>query len=304
MIGFEALLARMFDPGQPPDNLDYLSDLGGKALELFRQNWPKAAVERRRQIIHRLVQLHASEALVNFDEIFLFALGDDDEVVRIQAIRGLDESDDRRLVLRLLYLLQNDSSGLVRSAVVSALGRLALVAELGKLDRDSSSAIYAALQEVLRGRYESLEMKCQALEAIAVFSFPEVRNSIERAYHSSNLQVRASSLRAMGRNCNPLWIPSLIAEMTSSRPLLRGEAALACGEIASDEAVPHLLTLASDPEDNVNEAAVRALGEIGGSKAQEVLRKLLGSVDGQIGQAVKASLAKVSFLEEPLSFEF
>ncbi|MFH1087310.1 MAG: HEAT repeat domain-containing protein [Chloroflexota bacterium] len=300
---FPDQLARLLDSSQPLASLRFLSDITGEGLALLRRKWPAVDAGRRRQIIGQLVKLHRTDALMNLDEVFLMALDDTDEVVRSQAIQGLDDMEERRLSDRLLGLLENDPSNLVRSAAVSTLGKVAVLAELRKLDAARSSAIYAALQEVWQDRRESLDMRCLAIEAIGVFSAPETAEFIKEAYDSGGARVKASSVRAMGRNCDPAWVPLLVAEMKSSATELRYEAALASGEVASEEAVPQLTSLVDDHELHVQRAAIWALGEIGNSRARAVLRKLVSSRDEQIRQTAEAALAQASFWEDPLTSE-
>ena len=49
---------------------------------------------------------------------------------------------------------------------------------------------------------------------------------IRDAYYSSELDFQASALYAMGRNCNPSWLPLLLKELHSPNPQLRFEAVL------------------------------------------------------------------------------
>ena len=55
---------------------------------------------------------------------------------------------------------------------------------------------------------------------------------------------------------------------------MRFEAAGACGAIASEAAAQHLLPLLEDEDHEVQEAAIAALGEIGGEVAKEALMEL------------------------------
>jgi HEAT repeat protein len=280
-----------------------LSNLNDEGLGFLEQAWTRADTERRRKVIASLVHLSETDLTLDFSRACIFCLADSDEDIRLQAISGLEAEENPIFVVSLLRALK-DVSVKVRAAAAMALGAFALQGELGGLPPSHADKIYTALLEVLDNKDEQIEVHRRALEAISPFSLPRVKKLIEKAYHSGNMNLKASAIYAMGRNCDPVWLTPLTAELSSAETEMRYEAASACGELGAKEAVPHLVKLTSDSDTQVKEAAMKALGEIGGEESKQALRKLSKSTNTQTSEAAKAALKELLFCEDPLSPEF
>ncbi len=92
----------------PNSRLTELSDLILEELEFFKHSWPAIEPQRRRQIMHRLVELAEDNLELNFNNIFQYCLKDQDDAVRSKAIEGLWESEEPTLINPLIDLLQRD----------------------------------------------------------------------------------------------------------------------------------------------------------------------------------------------------
>jgi HEAT repeat protein len=239
---------------------------------------------------------------LNFDAIFLVCLSDADPEVRAIAIRGLWEYEQRDLIEPLIGLLQSDDSALVREEAALALGRFVLQCEFGSLPDRYFRQVEQALRRTIDDDGQELEVRGRALESIGACSLPWVREAIDRAYRSNNQRLRVSGIHAMGRNCDPSWWPILFEELKSDDPEMRYEAALACGLLAEEAAVPHLAPLLEDEDIEVREVTIAALGEIGGRQARAVLLRYLEDPSRGMREAVEEALSLVDFVEDPLSF--
>lgn len=306
LIPYKQRIAEIFNSNKPLINskLVYLSDLSGEELGFLEQTWAKTDVERRRQVISQLVLLSEVDFKLDFSSIFVFCLRDPDEAVRTQAIAGLEAEENHLLIAPLVRLLREDSSAKVRAAAATVLGRFAMLSELGELPTDYAAKVYTALLEVLESKAKSVEVKRRALEAIAPLNLPRVKEFIEEAYHNTDVKLKASAIYAMGRNCDPLWLTTLLTELSCDEAEIRYEAANACGELGADEAVPYLIRLIEDEDAQVQEAAIKALGEIGGKEAKQALHKLRENPKPRIRQAAKSALKEIDFCEDPLSLKF
>lgn len=301
----EQYISEILDSNRPlvDSKLAYLSDLTGEGLEFLKQAWVQADAERRRQIMPHLIHLGEADLRLDFSGTFVVCLSDPDEAIRRQAIVGLEAEENHRFVGPLVQALKQDTSAKVRAAAAIALGKLALLGELGKLSAYSTDEVYAALLEVLDNEAEPVEVKRRALEAIAPLNLPRVKELIEEVYHSDDVQLRASAVYAMGRNCDTAWLTALLAEVTSPEAEIRYEAANACGELGADEAVPHLIMRTKDEDDQVQEAAVRALGKIGSEEAKQTLNTLTRSARPGMRHAAESALKELHLWEDPLSSE-
>ena len=299
-------LAEIGDASKPVASrkLCDLSVLSPEELRLFREAWPKMSIARRRQIMDKLVELAEENCRLDFDDIFRACLNDSDEMVRVKAIEGLWECEERSLIELLITLLCEDNKESVRAAAAMALGRFAMLAELGELRPEDGEKVQKALLSAIGNQEEQLEVRRRAIEAISPLSLSKVKDIIRQAYESEDARMRASALFAMGRNCDPVWLPTLIKEFANSDAEMRFAAASAYGELGSEEAVPDLIRLISDIDSQVQLSAIAALGHIGSSEAEEVLAKCLEHPDEHIRDAAREALEEVEHIEEPFSFKF
>jgi HEAT repeat protein len=298
-FSFEEQMRPVFDPSQElvDSQLVELSNLTSEELDCFRQAWANVELGRRRQIIAHLVDLGEENLRLDFTNVFLACLADRDEDVRLQAVLGLEGEEDSSVISPLLGLLKDDPSDETRAAAATILSQFALQAELGKLPPDRAREVYSILLAVVEDRTESLEVKRRALEAISFFGIPRVKELIEEAYHSGDIDLMASAIYAMGRNCDPAWLPILVEEMDNAEAEIRYEVAEAWGELGLEEAVPHLLDLAHDVDSQVRQAACRSLEKIDEPKARHALRQLLSSAHDDVRETAASTLADMDFLE-------
>ncbi len=299
----EQYLAELRDLGKPMviSKLANLSDLSPEEEDVLSREWPGIDVARRRQTVGRLVELAEDNFELDFDDVFRSCLTDADGEVRVKAIEGLWACEERSLIDPLVSLLLEDAEDSVRAAAADGLGRFAMLAELGKLSESDAEKVEEALRTAFNKGNEQLNVRRRVLEAISPLSKPQVEEMIRLAYRSDTLEFQVSAVYAMGRNCNPGWLPVLLKELRSPDPQLRFEAVRACTELEAEEAVPHLIELTRDGDAEVQISAIEALGQIGGSEAREGLQRCLDSSEEPIRQASQEALEEMGFWEDPSS---
>jgi len=300
----EKYLAELCDESKPlvSPKLANLSALSPEEQRLFLEAWAKMGFKRRRQIASRLVELAEENFKLNFDDTFLACLQDRDEIVRVKSIEGLWECENRFLIDPLITMLREDSKESVRAAAAIALGKFAMLAELGKLRPDEGAKVERALLDVIDDQEEQLEVRRRAIEAIAPLSLPKVTEIIQQAYQSDDPRIRVSAIYAMGRNNDPAWLPMLVKELSSPDAEIRFEAAGACGELGEESAMPHLARLIHDLDSQVQLSAIAALGQIGGSEAEAALQECLNHPNEHIRQAAGEALEELGLGKDPFSF--
>jgi len=298
-------IVEIFDSSMPiaSSKLVYLSDLSSEELKFMGEIWADTDAARRQQVISQLVHLSEVDFRLDFSGVFVLCLSDPDEAIRIQAVTGLDGEENYLLITPLLRALKEDNSAEVRAAAAVAVGKFALLGELGKIPAHSNDKVYTALLEVLENKVEAFEVRRRALEAVSPFNLPRVKELIEQAYHTDDVKLKASAIYAMGRNCDSAWLTTLMTELNSNEVEMRYEAANACGELGAEEAVPHLLKLIEDEDRQVQEAAIDALGQIGGEQAKQALNKLAKNPQPRIRKAAKSALEEIHFCGDPLFFQ-
>lgn len=300
-LPLEDYLEELQDTGEPlvTSKLAILSDLSPEEAEAFDRGWLDIDVERRRQIVSRLADLLEDNFELDFDAVLRACLADPDGMVRARAAEGLGASDDRHLIEPLTDLLREDEDQAVRAAAAGVLGKFALLAELGELPGDDAARVEEALLAAFDREGEDVDVRCRVLEAISPLGKPEVEEMIRRAYRSDILEFQVSAVYAMGRNCNPGWLPVLLKELRSPSAELRYEAIRACAELEAEEAIHHLVELARDNDAEVQMAAIEALGEIGGEEAKEVLEEHIESESESVREAARDALDEIGFWEDP-----
>lgn len=283
-------------------SLILFSGLSGEEAELLKEAWLSIPLSRRCQVMQRLGEMAEEDVELDFGAAFRVCLSDPDEGIRVGAVDGLWECTERSLIAPLITLVQNDASERVRAAAATGLGRYAMLAAMGKLGERDASRVWTCLLQVVEAEKEPLEVRRRAVESIGAFSFPQVPVILEKAYRSPELNMKCSALYAMGRNCDPRWLPILLNELSSQYSELRYEAANACGEIGEQEVVPHLIPLLEDQDFQIQLAAVSALGAIGGPQALRLLSRCLKDSDERIQEAAQEAMEGMDVEEDPLGF--
>jgi HEAT repeat protein len=292
-MAIQGYLQELADTGRPVkvSKLTNLNELSPDERREFERAWPEFDAERRLQILSRLSDLSDDNPELNFDAIYLSSVHDADPRVRIAALEGLWEYQDRSFIPVLIGAMQADEDSRVRAAAAIGLGRFVVMGEFGELRASDRAALEDALTEAINDLAESEDVRGRALEALGAHSEPWVRDLIADAFSSGSHRLEVSALHAMGRSCDVDWLPEVIQQMQNDDPEFRYEAATAAGMIADESAVPHLAFLVHDEDGEVQETAVEALAEIGGPEARAVLVRLLSSGDEWLQEAAREALA-------------
>jgi HEAT repeat protein len=284
----------------PFSRLYPLSDLDREQVAEFRLAWEALSEETRRRLIHALAEFAEANFEVNFDAIFRIALEDADNEVRATAIDGLWENEELDLIGPYLAMLRNDPSPRVRAAAASGLGRYVLAGELEKLVQPIQARIMSELLTVGLLAGESIEVRRRAVESASYACTPEVHDMLEMAYYDDDEKMRISAVVGMGRSCDQQWKSIILEELESESPAMRYEAAWASGELMLPQAVPILARLIHDPDRQVSNATIWALGQIGGQQAKQILINAYDDADEDTEVALDEAMAELALTEGEL----
>ncbi len=278
-----------------------LSDIGRETEASFMAAWRGIDLRRRREILRAMVELAEENMEFDFRDVFSACLGDADAEVRRVAVEGLWEDDRPRTLRHLLTMLGGDPDDGVRAAVALALGPFAYQAALDELRGDDAVRLRASLLDTARDLDLDVDVRRRALESAGYFSGSDIDEAIAQAYASGNDQLKASSLAAIGHSLDTRWLPVLQAELRSSVPALRYEAARASGELGEEAAslVPLLLPLVEGDDAEISTTAIWALGQIGGDAARRILRRLSRGDDPVRQLAAEEALSELQFDADP-----
>jgi HEAT repeat protein len=274
-----------------------LSALTRDGLSALAEVWPAIPPERRRHLVENLVELAEANVRVDFRRIFRLALDDPDSAVRAQAIDGLWEDEKQDLIDHFCHMLENDLSTDVRASAAQALGKYVLQAELDELDEARGEHVRVVLRDVFYDESETIEVRRRALESLAYYDDPDMREPIRLAYEHPAHKMQVSAIFAMGRSLAPFWSNIILMELANPSPEIRYEAARASGELRLEEAVSDLVDLTEDPDREIQEVAIWALGQIGGDHARRVLDYFIQSSDAGLTEAAEDAMAELLLME-------
>ncbi len=276
--------------------LDAFSDLNKSHLERFGAAWDSLAPERRRELLAALVEFAEDHVDASFAAIYRWLMDDGDPWIRAQAIEGLWEEEDVRLIGPLIRRLENDIDLDVQAAAALALGRFLLLGEFDQIDAGAARRVQDAL---LAGYYapdQDAWVRRRILEALANSSHDELPDMILEAYEEDDDILRVGAIFAMGRSADPRWNRYVLDELGSSDNAILFEATRASGELEIEEALPDLLRLLGDSDVEIRDAAVWALGRIGGPEARRALKACCASDDEDLREAAEDALAELDFM--------
>lgn len=287
------------EPKLSSSKLYTLSRMNQANLNTFNEVWPTIPVQRRRTIIHELMETAEVNFEVDFDPVFLTALTDEDAEVRTTAIKSLWDHEQVSLIRPLIHLLKTDEASTVREAAATGLGKFVYLKELEEIDWNEGNLAEEALLEVIHQSGEDTDVQRRAVEAIAFSSRPGIAEIIEAAYYSDDEKFQVSAVFAMGRSADKRWLPLVIEELDNNSTEIRFEAARSCGELEAKGAVEKLITIIDDdPDLEVQEMAIWALGRIGGDLAREALEACLDSDIEALAVAAEESLDELNIFAD------
>ncbi len=298
----ERLLQELETARQAPATADLrlLSGLMDTELTRLTQVWPALPVNERRALLQTTGEMAEADFALDFSALFRLALHDSDAECRAAALEGLWEDEDPRLIAELMQLLRTDPAENVRAAAAQCLAHFVLLGELQKLRPRPFELACTALLQAHRDPAETLEVKRRSLEAVAYAGLPEVPALIQAAYRAAEELLRISAVFAMGRTADAQWSKYTIHELHNPNPAMRYEAARACGELGIREAVDELIELTDDADSEVQEAALWALGQIGGSKARRALERFAETDSPALAAVAQAALEELEFFHGDL----
>ena len=189
----------------PSIELDVLSDLTTTDLGRFQATWRNLSHERRRSLLSNLVEVAEDHVDAYFAPIYFWLIDDDDPKVRAQAIEGLWEDEDVRLINPLIRRVKSDDAAEVRAMAAASLGRFMLMSELDQLDPTVARRIENTLRNAFRAWRAISPCAVACLEALAYSSQEYVQDLILETYQDDDDGLRMSVVFAMGRSADLRW---------------------------------------------------------------------------------------------------
>lgn len=178
---------------------------------------------------------------------------------------------------------------------------------LKALANSGDPTVLSTVMEIYQG-HPSERIRLHSARVLEDFDVPEaVDHLIAIARQDSSTRVRARALRSLGDKGADARVISFLKEVVSSEaaPELRAQALRTLGDIEDPDLIPYLTDLAVQADGPIAMAAVRSIGDIGGSAALQAFQTIYrqsGSADVRRrslrGMADDAGNASLPFLEE------
>lgn len=299
-IPFKEVLSALLDADTPlhPRYLFRLSDLESEDLNQLKAIWSQIPVWRRQALLEDIEELGESDYLLSFEAFSRFALKDEDEKVRMLAVRTLWDYDSIDLLQTFLQMVEKDPASDVRAATASALGKYVYLGEIEELPEEKLHHIEDVLLKITNSKDTTL-VRRRALESLGFSGRKEVEPMIEAAYYSGNNDWIASALFAMGRSAHEDWASLVMEMLENDESELRFESARAAGELEISEAVPRLVDLLNDEDEDVRSAAIWSLSQIGGEGVRDILESMYEETeDDEEAELIESALDNLAFTED------
>jgi len=277
--------------------VESLSGLTDAPRAQFDEFWRELDADQRVALVHRLAEATEENVVLDFAWIHGLVLADPDPVVRELGLRLAAVEPRRELLDTYLYTAAADPDPDVRVAALEELSAYTLLAGTEDWPAALQQQLETALVGALHLPNAPLAARTAALLSLAYLTTDRSEQEIRQAHLQPDL--REAAIEAMGRNCQEIWIPDLLAELEDDDPDLRLAAVQAAAELEDEGLVPRLAAMMHDPDFDVRMAAIAALGTVGGDDAKGLLADLMKSQDKPLRDAARTAIERLLEDEDP-----
>lgn len=283
--------------GAAAATVEPLSDLSLPAARYLRKRWGDWPRSTRLAVVSKMASLGDEDVRFNFERALLVALSDEDPEVRLAAADALWEAESTALLNELHRRADVETDTRVSRSLLRALGKFARLAVEGRLDADQRLRTEDLLVDAAINN-PSEDIQLEAMVAVAYLRPVAIVSRIEDAYDHGHDEAREQALRAMGRFGGQQWSSRVIDTLRAGDSDQRVEAARSAPYVEDRRVVPYLYEAAEDDEiPEIQFAALRALGEIGGPEIRSFLEEMRDSTSGDVSQAADNALGNASLLD-------
>lgn len=305
-IPFPNVLNALTNPDAkfPARFLKEFSDLAPADLNALKKAWPQVGLDRKRNLLRDLNAAFHEDNLLSYDDVAQAFLEDPDALVRAQAIRLLEETNSIPLLKRLIEIGENDPDVEVRTETATVLGQFVRLGELEQVPASLKRQVEDILLKDVREEHNA-HLQRAALEALGYSSRPEVPELIESAFERPDTHWTASALLAISHSADSRWQEQVLVGLAHEDSQVRLLAVQAAGELELKAARQPLLAMLDEEEDDeVLEAVIWSLSQIGGEDVRTYLQALLDAAeDEDLIEYIEDALTNLSFTEDMEGFD-
>jgi HEAT repeat protein len=271
--------------GSEPFALQFLqsfSDITQEDLAKVKKVWPRVSQQRKVKLIQELENLMQIDTLISCDDFGLFALDDDDPIIKSEAISLLWECVDLNLASRFINILQEDKDPDLSAAAAAGLGKFVLLGELEEIPQKQAKKVLDTLIQKYLSSQNSL-LQQSILESLGYASNEQIASFIIEALNQPEKEWIISALFAISRSANEDWAKVVLDKLNDLDPDIQLEAIKAAGELEImdvKDTIIEILEL-SLPEDEIHLQAIWSLSMIGGADVRNLFEKMLEFSDSE-----------------------
>jgi HEAT repeat protein len=271
--------------GSEPFALQFLqsfSDITQEDLAKVKKVWPRVSQQRKVKLIQELENLMQIDTLISCDDFGLFALDDDDPIIKSEAISLLWECVDLNLASRFINILQEDKDPDLSAAAAAGLGKFVLLGELEEIPQKQAKKVLDTLIQKYLSSQNSL-LQQSILESLGYASNEQIASFIIEALNQPEKEWIISALFAISRSANEDWAKVVLDKLNDLDPDIQLEAIKAAGELEITDAKDTIIEILelSLPEDEIHLQAIWSLSMIGGADVRNLFEKMLEFSDSE-----------------------
>jgi HEAT repeat protein len=280
--------------------IEKLSYIPSTELKLVAITWESISAKRKLIIMQQMEELASLDILLSFEAFSIYLFDDSMEEVRRIALRILWDSENTKLIPKLLSILSDDPAIGPRGEAATVLAQFMFLGEVGKITEDLFNELENTLFSLLEDESQDDFIRQRCLETLGYSSKPEISKIIETMYfQNDDDDWLSSALLAMGRQGKEEWSELIIDKLEHSNSIVRIEAIKAAGELALPGADIILFDLIQDPEKDIRLATAWSLSEIGGKESRIAIENMLAfSDDDDETELIEQALENLNFNAE------
>lgn len=251
------------------------SDLSEENLAQFRQTWNLLSNKRKEMFFELLLVEFMSNTLMDFSEIALIGLNDEDPIIRRGSLKLLMDNRKSYFLDRLISISKQDPDTEVRLDAISTLGYFLMDTDTAERGKNKAEKVLKALESLMESPDKMTRLR--VMEALAYVDHPSIIPLVYASLTSDIDTEIASGLRAVQNSLNRRWAANVIENLDHPNPDVQYEAIKAVGELQLKRARNRILSLLArfdQLDDDILDATILTASQLGGNQVKEMIEMI------------------------------
>lgn len=251
------------------------SDLSEENLAQFRQTWNLLSNKRKEMFFELLLVEFMSNTLMDFSEIALIGLNDEDPIIRRGSLKLLMDNRKSYFLDRLISISKQDPDTEVRLDAISTLGYFLMDTDTAERGKNKAEKVLKTLESLMESPDKMTRLR--VMEALAYVDHPSIIPLVYASLTSDIDAEIASGLRAVQNSLNRRWAANVIENLDHPNPDVQYEAIKAVGELQLKRARNRILRLLAQfdqLDDDILDATILTASQLGGNQVKEMIEMI------------------------------